>query len=132
MISVSAELDGKWSTVATKEFRVKAVPDPIATVGGQKGGSIAKNVLMAQAGVMATMPVDFEFDLKFNVTEYKVGTIVQGFLQERTVRGAVFNQEIRNLINNVPKGNPVMITDIRAVGPDGTVRDLGSITFKLN
>lgn len=132
MITVSAEIDGKWNSVGTKEFRVKAVPDPIATVGGQKGGMIAKNVLMAQAGVMATMPPDFEFDLKFNITEYKVGTIVQGFLQERTVRGATFNQEIRNLINNVPKGNPVMITDIRAVGPDGSVRDLGSITFKLN
>jgi hypothetical protein len=101
-------------------------------VGGQKGGLIAKNVLMAQAGVMATMPPDFEFDLKFNITEYKVGTIVQGFLQEKSVRGAAFSQDIRNLINNVPKGNPVMITDIRAVGPDGTVRDLGSITFKLN
>lgn len=132
MVTVSAELDGKWSTVASKEFRVKAVPDPIATVGGQKGGVIAKNVLMAQAGVMATMPVDFEFDLKFNITEYKVGTIVQGFLQEKTVKGAAFSQDIRNLINNVPKGNPVMITDIRAVGPDGTVRDLGSLTFKLN
>ncbi|HEX2976893.1 MAG TPA: GldM family protein, partial [Bacteroidales bacterium] len=132
MISVSAELEGKWTTVGTKEFRVKAVPDPIPTVGGQKGGMIAKNVLMAQAGVMATMPPDFEFDLKFNITEYKVGTIVQGFLQEKSVKGAIFTQDIRNLINNVPKGNPVMITDIRAVGPDGTVRDLGSITFKLN
>ena len=72
MITVSAELDGKWTTVGPKEFRVKAVPDPIATVGGQKGGVIAKNVLMAQSGVMATMPPDFEFDLKFNVTEYTV------------------------------------------------------------
>ncbi|HLO58603.1 MAG TPA: gliding motility protein GldM [Bacteroidales bacterium] len=132
MITVQAEIEGKWATVGTKEFRVKAVPDPIATVGGQKGGMIAKNVLMAQAGVIATMPPDFEFDLKFNVTEYKVGTVVQGFLQEKPVKGAQFTQEIRNLINNVPKGNPVMITDIKAIGPDGMPRDLGSITFKLN
>ncbi len=132
MVNVTAELDGKWTSVGTKEFRVKAVPNPIATVGGQKGGMIAKNILMAQAGVMATMPPDFDFDLKFNVTEFKVGTIIQGFLQEKTVKGARFNQEVVNLINNVSKGNPVMITDIRAVGPDGTIRDLGSITFKLN
>lgn len=132
MVNVTAELDGKWASVGTKEFRVKAVPNPIATVGGQKGGMIAKNILMAQAGVIATMPPDFDFDLKFNVTEFKVGTIIQGFLQEKTVKGARFNQEVINLINNVSKGNPVMITDIRAVGPDGTIRDLGSITFKLN
>jgi hypothetical protein len=118
--------------VGSKEFRVKAVPNPIATVGGQKGGMIAKNILMAQAGVIATMPPDFDFDLKFNVTGFKVGTIIQGFLQEKTIKGPRFNQEVVNLINNVSKGNPVMITDIQAVGPDGTIRDLGSITFKLN
>ena len=132
MVSVSAEIDGKWTTVGTKEFRVKSVPDPIATVNNQKGGMIAKNILMAQSGVMATMPPDFDFDLKFNVTEFTVATIIQGFLQERKVKGARFNQEVRNLINNVQKGNPVMIQEIRAVGPDGTVRDLGSINFKLN
>ena len=133
MISVSAELEqGKWTNVGTKEFRVKAVPNPIATVNNQKGGMIAKNVLMAQSGVMATMPPDFDFDLKFNVTEFTVGTIIQGFLQEKKVKGAMFNQEVRNLINNVSKGNPVMIQEIRAVGPDGTIRDLGSINFKLN
>ncbi len=132
MITVSAEIDGKWTNVGTKEFRVKAVPDPVATVGGQRGGAMAKNVLMAQAGVMASMPPDFEFDLKFNVTQFTVGTVVQGFLQEKTVRGAAFNQEIRNLINNVPRGNQVTISEVKAVGPDGSVRDLNSIILKLN
>jgi gliding motility-associated protein GldM len=133
MISVSAELDGKWTTVGPpKEFRVKEVPNPIATVNNQRGGMIAKNILMAQSGVMATMPPDFDFELKFNVIEYTVGTIIQGFLQEKKVKGAQFNQEVRNLINNVSKGNPVMIQEIKAMGPDGRPRDLGSITFKLN
>jgi gliding motility-associated protein GldM len=132
MITVTAELDGKWSTVGTKEFRVKAVPDPYATVNNQKGGMIAKNVLMAQSGVLASMPPDFDFDLKFNVTEFTVMTIIQGFVRETKVKGAMFNQEVRNLINNVSKGNPVLIQEIKAVGPDGTVRNLSSINFKLN
>lgn len=132
MVTVSAELDGKWSTVGTKEFRVKAVPDPVATVNNQKGGMIAKNLLMAQSGVMATMPPDFDFDLKFNVTEFTVMTIIQGFVREAKVKGARFNQEVINLINNTSKGNPVMINEIRAVGPDGTIRNLNSINFKLN
>lgn len=132
MISVSAELDGKWSTVGTKEFRVKAVPDPVATVNGQKGGMIAKNVLLAQQGVMASMPPDFDFDLKFNVTSYTVMCIVQGFVQEKPVKGNMFTQEVRNLINNQNKGNSVYIQDIKAVGPDGTIRNLSTINFKLN
>ena len=122
MITVSAEMDGKWTQVGTKEFRVKPVPDPIAMVNNQKGGRIAKNVLMAQSGVIATMPPDFDFDLKFKVTEYTVMAIVQGFAQEKKVKGNLFNQEVRNLINGLNKGNPVWIQDIRAVGPDGTIR----------
>jgi len=132
MVTVNAELDGKWTTVGTKEFRVKAVPDPFATVNNQKSGGIAKNVLMAQSGVVATMPPDFEFDLKFTVTEYTVMAVVQGFVQEKKVKGNLFTQEVRNLINNLSKGNPVYIQDIRAVGPDGSVRTLSTINFKLN
>ncbi len=132
VIFVSAELDGKWSNVGTKDFRVKAVPDPVATVAGQKGGMIAKNVLLAQQGVMAAMPPDFDFDLKFNVTEFTVMAVIQGFVQERKVKGNLFNQEVRNLINNLSKGNPVYIQDIKAVGPDGMPRSLSTINFKLN
>jgi hypothetical protein len=101
-------------------------------VNNQKGGGIAKNVLLAQSGVIAAMPPDFDFDLKFTVTEYTVMAIVQGFAQEKKVKGNLFTQEVRNLINGLNKGNPVWIQDIRAVGPDGSVRPLSPINFKLN
>jgi|WetSurSiteA1Bulk_404760.scaffolds.fasta_scaffold00444_5 gliding motility-associated protein GldM len=132
MINVTAEIDGKWVNVGSKEYRVKSVPNPIATVNNQQGGGIAKNVLMAQSGVVATMPPDFDFDLKFTVTEYTVMAVVQGFVQEKKVKGNLFTQEVRNLINNLSKGNPVYIQDIKAVGPDGSVRNLSTINFKLN
>jgi hypothetical protein len=112
-------------------IRVKANTGSYATVNNQ-GGGIAKNVLMAQQGVMASMPPDFEFDLKFTVTEFTVMAVVQGFVQEKKVRGNLFNQEVKNLINNLNKGNPVYIQDIKAVGPDGSVRALSTINFKLN
>jgi gliding motility-associated protein GldM len=131
-IFVQAELDGKWTQVGTKEFRVKPVPDPIAMVNNQKGGGIAKNVLLAQSGVIAAMPPDFDFDLKFTVTEFSVGANVGGFYQEKKVKGNQFNQDVRNLISGLSKGNPVWIQDIRAVGPDGSVRTLATISFKLN
>jgi gliding motility-associated protein GldM len=131
-VFVSAEIDGKWTQVGTKEFRVKSVPDPIAMVNNQKGGGIAKNVLMAQSGVVAAMPPDFEFDLKFTVTEYRVLSIVQGFVKDVLVKGNLFNQDVKNLINNLGKGSPVYIQDIKAVGPDGSVRNLSTINFKLN
>jgi hypothetical protein len=72
LITVYAELDGKKRAVGSKEFRVKPVPDPYATIGGKKGGGIYKNELIAQTGVAAVMPPDFEFDLTFTVTEFTV------------------------------------------------------------
>jgi hypothetical protein len=131
-VFVQAELNGKWTDVGSKEFRVKPVPDPEAKVNNQKGGGIAKNVLLAQSGVVAAMPADFEFDLKFTVTEFTVMAVVQGFVQERKVRGNLFTPEVKSLINNLSKGNPVYIQDIKAVGPDGSVRTLSTINFKLN
>ncbi len=132
MINVTAEIDGKWVNVGSKEYRVKSVPNPIATVNNQQGGGRAKNVLMAQSGVVATMHPDFDFDLKFTETEYTLMAVVQGFVQEKKVKGNLFTQEVRNLINNLSKGNPVYIQDIKAVGPDGSVRNLSTINFKLN
>ena len=56
---------------------------PVATGEQPKRRMIAKNVLMAQSGVIATMPPDFDFDLKFNVTEYTVMTVIQGFVRKQ-------------------------------------------------
>jgi gliding motility-associated protein GldM len=131
VVSVTADFDGKMTTF-TKEFRVKAVPDPIATVNGQKGGMIAKNILMAQSGVAATMPPDFEFDLQFTVTSFTIVSVVNSFVKEVPVKGNLFNQDARSLINSLGKGSPVYIQDIKAVGPDGSVRPLSTINFKLN
>ncbi|NJK86089.1 MAG: gliding motility protein GldM [Bacteroidales bacterium] len=62
MVSVTAEIDGQKREVGTEEFRVKRIPDPVAMIGGKKGGAIDKNVLLAQTGVAAVME-NFDFDL---------------------------------------------------------------------
>jgi gliding motility-associated protein GldM len=132
IISVAANIDGRVSQIGTESFRVKTVPDPYATVGGLRSGVIAKNVLVAQSGVVATMPEDFDFDLTFQVTEYKVVSIVGGFVRDVSVKGNRFTQEVRDFINGLNKGMPIYFEDIKAVGPDGSVRPLSSINLKLN
>ncbi|MBN2275622.1 MAG: gliding motility protein GldM [Bacteroidales bacterium] len=132
LVNVFAELDGKKRSVGSKEFRVKTVPDPYATVGGKKGVAINKIELMAQTGVAATMPPDFDFELRFTVTEFTVLSVVQGFVKQYSSRNNRFTDEQKNLINTLGKGSPVYIQDIKAVGPDGSIRDLSTINFRLN
>ncbi len=130
-VIVSAEINGVQREVDRKEFRVKTVPTPQAMVNNQTGGAINKNVLLAQSGVAAVME-NFEFDLTFTVTEFKVLTIVQGFVRDAPSESNRFTEKQRDIIRGLSKGSPLYIQDIKAVGPDGSVRNLQTINFKIN
>jgi len=130
-ISVSVKDDkGGTRSMGSKEFRVKRIPDPVPTVAGKKGGRISKGLLIAQNGVSATLE-GFDFDLKFNVTEFTVSANIGGFTKDAVARGSKFTPEQIALINQVQRGKKIYIEGVKAAGPDGTVRNLGSIAFKM-
>ncbi|SFE03453.1 gliding motility protein GldM [Thermophagus xiamenensis] len=130
VISVSANMDGKVQNLGSQVFRVKRVPDPIATVAGMRGGRIDKGLLLAQEVVLAEMD-NFDFDLKFKVVGFTVSTIRNGYLQFKDSESAIITTDQKNLIRNSSVGSVVMFNNIKAQGPDGTTRDLGSINFTL-
>ncbi|MFW5710062.1 MAG: gliding motility protein GldM, partial [Bacteroidota bacterium] len=82
MVTVLANIDGNRQNMGFKEFRVDLVPDPEAQIAGEKGGSVRKNVLLAQNGILAAMPEWFKFDLTFKVTSFTVSTTQSGFVRE--------------------------------------------------
>lgn len=131
-VTVVAEVEKNVKkNMGMKEFRVKIVPDPVAKVAGIKGsGGIDKAVLMAQAGVVAEME-NFEFDLQFKVTEFIVSTVVGGFTQDKPSKSNRFTTEQMNLIKGASRNQKVYIEGIKAVGPDGTTRQLGSIALTI-
>ncbi|MEN8118724.1 MAG: gliding motility protein GldM [Bacteroidota bacterium] len=127
-VRVSATADGK--NMGSKEFRVKRVPDPIAKVGGKKRGTVSKNWLTAQSGVKADLE-NFDFALRYNVTSFTISATIKGYEEEARSNGARFTAQQRQLIKKIPSKRKVLISDIRAKGPDGTTRNLGAISFKL-
>ncbi|GAB4293862.1 MAG: hypothetical protein Kow0068_18820 [Marinilabiliales bacterium] len=131
MISVSAEINGKRRSMGSMNFRVKRVPDPVATCAGSKGGTIKKSLLLSQAGVKAELE-NFDFDLNFTVVGFTVSASIGGFTQEAQCSGPRFNEKAYALMRKVDRGGKVYIEDVKAKGPDGSVRKLGSIIFKLN
>jgi gliding motility-associated protein GldM len=129
-VTVYAVVDGSRREMGKKEFRVKKVPDPIPKVNGISSGGISKNVLLAQVGVAAEME-NFDFDLKFTVTEFVLSTNIGGFLREESSSSYKFTKAQKSIVEMLNKGQRVYVQDIKAVGPDGTPRPLPAVALLI-
>ena len=124
--------DGSSKSMTGMKFRVKNVPNPRPYFGGKSvdDETIKKTELTAAAGVIAKM-IDFEFDLKFEVVGYKVTMIVGGTPIEKLTNGAAVSGDMKEMFQKAKPGQKVYIEQIKARGPDGTTRNLGSLSFKV-
>ncbi|MCK9639517.1 MAG: gliding motility protein GldM [Prolixibacteraceae bacterium] len=130
-ITVSATVDKIVKQIGTMEFRVKRVPNPIATVAGKNAGNISRNELNGETGVYADIP-EFDFEMKFQVLSFDVSTSKGGFVVEKHATGAKFTQEQRDVFNRLTRGDRLYIDNIVAKGDDGLTRNLSAISFKIN
>jgi gliding motility-associated protein GldM len=124
--------DGTKKTMQGMKFRVKNVPNPSPYFAGKSVNdeNIKKAELTAAAGVIAKME-NFEFDLKFEVVSFKVTMIVGGVPLEKEVKGPAVSSDMKEMFQKAKPGQKVYIEGIKARGPDGTVRNLGSLSFKV-
>ncbi|MBL7957768.1 MAG: hypothetical protein JNM49_07395, partial [Flavobacteriales bacterium] len=124
--------DGTKKAMPGMKFRVKNVPNPTPYFAGKSVNdeTIKKPELTAAAGVIAKM-VDFDFDLKFEVVEYKVTMVVSGTPIEKMTKGAAVSGDMKEMFAKAKPGQKVYIEGIKARGPDGTVRNLGALSFKV-
>jgi len=129
-ITVSAEIDGKMVAVGNHDFRVKRVPDPYPAIANMKGGIISKSLLLAQTGLIAYLE-NFDFDLSFSVTEYTISATINGYEESRTIKGAKITEDAKAMIEKLNLGDVVYFSDVKVIGPDGVIRNMGTIKFKL-
>lgn len=124
--------DGTKKAMPGIKFRVKNVPNPTPYFGGKSVNdeTIKKTDLTAAAGVIAKM-IDFEFDLKFDVVEYKVTMVVNGVPLEKSTKGPAVSGDMKEIFQKAKPGQKIYIEGIKARGPDGTVRNLGALSFKV-
>ncbi len=130
IVSVSALIDGNLKQIGATPFRVKRVPDPVATVAGKNAGLISRNELLAEQGVYAEIP-DFDFEMKFTVTSFDVSTTRQGFVVDKSAKSNRFSQDQVDLMKGLNPGSRVYIDNIVVKGEDGTTRNLSAISFKI-
>jgi len=134
VITVRAQMpDGGIKVMGKKEFRVKTVPDPVPSFGGKRptDNRIKKTELTAAQGVAAKLD-DFDFDMKFTITQFKVVMIINGTPVDKLVKGNKVNSDIKKILKKARKGQMVLIENIKAKGEDGSIRNLPPISLKVS
>lgn len=132
-ISVLAEMDGKMQLMGSRPYRVKGLPKPAAyfRVGEKEyqDGNIAQAALLNTGGtVVASYGPDGLLDLPWKITSFRVN--INGTITE--AKGNKFTADQLGRLKKLKKGNIVVLTDIRAVGPDGKESRLAPIPLTLN
>jgi gliding motility-associated protein GldM len=130
-ISVIANMNGVKRPMGSMPYRVKQVPDPLAIVGAKNGGNLKKEELLAEDGIFAELK-DFDFDLKFRVTQFDVTfSGATGYVKTYKATGNKFTSEQKDQFGKLSQGSIIFIDNIMAKGDDGTNRPLAPISFKI-
>ncbi len=130
-VSVHANVGGERRLLGTTNWRVKRVPDPVAQVAGTSGGNIRKERLLVEDGVMAVLE-DFDFNFKYTVTQFRVEVSgAGGYVTPWESNSNRFTDEQKEQFRRLNPNSLVYITNIKAVGDDGSVRDLDPIGLKI-
>jgi gliding motility-associated protein GldM len=127
---ITVSVDGK--VAGASAFRVRTIPDPVATVGNYpSGANINAGAFKAQVGVGAFIK-DFPFELKYTVVGFTItADNAEGDIEDGTVTGNTFSGRAAQIVKGLAPGRTVTIDDIRAQGPDGRTRKLPSLVYYI-
>jgi gliding motility-associated protein GldM len=129
-VNVYETYNGISTKIGERMFRVKKVPDPVATIASTTGGNVLRSMLAASGGLIPVMK-DFDFELFFTITSFTMSINVKGDLIEKSATGNKLTAEMIFLINQAQKGSKIYFEDIKAVGPDGKIRTLSPVNLKV-
>ncbi|MBN1107671.1 MAG: gliding motility protein GldM [Bacteroidales bacterium] len=125
------EANGSLKSYPPREFRVKNLPAPIARLGGKVSGRIDRAALLAEKGIVAILP-DADFYIVYNVVGFSVlytDNTGDHFSESTNWQ---FTQQQRDLLNRLTRGKTLVVTNIKAVGPDKKIHELPAITLQIN
>ena len=111
-INVTGTIDGK-SFPSSKVFRIKDIPRPTGTIRGEdgNGGPVRMQRQGLEISSIGAMLLDFDFDLKLNVTGFSFKVAGQPTV---TVSGNKLNEQAKGALKRAKRGETVQIFDINA------------------
>lgn len=129
--TISVSMNGKIAASST--FRVRRLPTPQASIGGQPSGTVvsAKN-LSNQPGLAAAI-TGFPLELKYEIAEYQIaGLDKEGDVIRATGKGPAFTDAVKKIILSALPGDIIQFGNIYCNGPDGSRMKLPSLIYNIN
>ncbi len=132
IINISANINGVKREMGSKIFRVKRLPDPIATIANKNSGVINREIMIAAGTLSPKMPADFEFDHSFVISSFTM-TIQRGFrVYHFNSNNSYLTDEMIEQIKRTNRGQNIVFENIVARDPDGIDRSLSPIVLTIN
>ena len=132
VISISAMVNEQRKDLGYKRFRVKQLPDPVATIANKSSGSINRDIMIVAGALSPKMPEDFEFDHSFVISSFTM-TLQKGFKVYHFDSGnAYLTDEMIEQIKRTNKGQNIVFENIIVRDPDGLEREIAPIVLMLD
>jgi gliding motility-associated protein GldM len=114
------------------KFRVKKIPDPVATIGGTiKSGKIAKGTLQVQQGIKAILE-NFDFNASYTVNSFEFTYVPKnGDMREGRSNNDRFPSDLVSAINSCRSDDVFMIEKVKVTGPDGSQRTITGLSVQI-
>lgn len=122
IISVSAKMgDGRVVNMGSKKFKIRNVPRPVFRAGGVSFDKpVALSSISAQPMALAVLD-NFIYDgVKFQIQSFTFTGIGRSGPKKVNCTGASLGP-IKGILSSMRAGEFIMFSDIRAVGPSGSV-----------
>lgn len=118
--------------LSRKQYKIEAVPTPAFYIGPQSASNGIIEIKKPLAGAMPSVSLDLSFpvDIKYSIVSFNVNGKKDGKAVNYQCE-STYSADAKSFINSLnPKGT-FTLTNIKVKGPDGTIKDLGSIVVKV-
>lgn len=129
--------DGKTMTFGTYEYRVKVIPPPYPIVAGKRGGKAGVAEMQAQIAMFAKLD-GFDFDAKFRIVSFDIfhqprrKEAQEASSKNEYLTGPNASADIKTIMESLGIGSKLYFDNIKAVGPDKRIQNIGSLAFTLS
>jgi len=118
----------KTSTMGSKHFRVRQVPNPVVYVGAKDGGNLMRGEIPLLNAVTAQLP-NFAFEgLNYTVLGFTFAVApkspANGTFYSEAISGNRLTPNAKNRLTSVKSGDIVIVTEVKTKCPDGKVKTL--------